>query len=203
MMDACTGKVCSTQRVATLGGRNDVPIDVSRFSCGPLGSTFGGDIGASILLTVSDELSPAANAVNDGARVGLRFLTRCGLDSSSSDETVIRVAKFATKLWRVMNGEDAGAVDMGFEGICSYDPVLRTTLLSLWQWIFPKGCIAIIRVQSWRSIKGESSELQKHFAVSTNDVMSVSEEDKKRSTEEDSALSDIQNVVTCPRRLMN
>jgi hypothetical protein len=192
MMDACTGKVCSTQRVATLGGRND--LDVCRFSCGPLGSTYGTDIGSSMLLTVSDEFYPAANAVNDGARAGLRLLTRCGLDSSSRDETVARVARFATKLWRVMNGEDPEADEKGNGGVCSGDPILRTALLSLWQWIYPKGCIAVIRVQSWRSMKGDSSEIQKYEVLSSG-VMSISDDEKKIAMEEEASLSDLQNVV--------
>jgi len=92
MMDACTGKVCSTQRVASIGGRNDNVEDISRYLCGPLGSSHGGDNGSALFLTVSNEVFPAANAVNDGARMGLKLIMRAGLDSSFKEETVVRVA---------------------------------------------------------------------------------------------------------------
>ena len=194
MMDACTGTVCSTQRVATLGGRNDVTFDAARLMCGPLGSSQGGDNGSALLMTVSD-VYPAASAVNDGARAGLKLLMRSGLDSSNTDETVVHVAKFATKLWRVMNGEDPGTRAAGDEGVCSNDAVLRTTLLALWQWIFPKGCIAVIRVQSWRSMKGDATQLR-YLELGAQDVMSVSDEEKRAAMEEENSMIDLQDTIS-------
>ena len=59
---------------------------------GPLGSSYGGDNGSALFLTVSNEVFPAANAVNDGTRMGLKLIMRAGLDSSFKEETVVRVA---------------------------------------------------------------------------------------------------------------
>jgi hypothetical protein len=45
MMDACTGKVCSMQRVGSIAGRNDLISSAARFLCGPLLASHGGDCG--------------------------------------------------------------------------------------------------------------------------------------------------------------
>jgi hypothetical protein len=45
MMDACTGKVCSMQRVGSIAGRNDLITSAARFFCGPLLASHGGDYG--------------------------------------------------------------------------------------------------------------------------------------------------------------
>ncbi|KAL7553517.1 hypothetical protein ACHAWF_016790, partial [Thalassiosira exigua] len=68
MMDACTGKVCSLQRVGSFCGQNRLVTSGSRFMNGPLGASCGGDNGSALLMTVSESTYPAANAVNDGAR---------------------------------------------------------------------------------------------------------------------------------------
>lgn len=74
MTDACTGKVCSTQRVGAIAGRNDLINATARFMNGPLGASHGGDNGSAMLVAVSSGGFPSANAVNDGARRGLRLL---------------------------------------------------------------------------------------------------------------------------------
>jgi len=104
---------------------------------------------------------PAANAVNDGVHRGLKLLKRAGDGSSISDKTIVRVAKFATLLWRTINGESGGkdaVADLGFssgivapvtsvvDGVCSHDAHLRCSLLSLWQWLWPKEYPAFRRV---------------------------------------------------------
>ena len=45
MMDVCTGKVCSMQRVGSIAGRNDLITSAARFLCGPLLASHGGDCG--------------------------------------------------------------------------------------------------------------------------------------------------------------
>jgi len=107
MMDACTGKICSTQRVAAIGGRNDLFTSTARFLNGPLGAANGGDNGSAILGMVTPATFPAAAAVNDGARRGMRLVTRAGKDpppKAYKDVVITRIARFATTLWRTING---------------------------------------------------------------------------------------------------
>lgn len=143
MMDACTGKICSLQRAGILVGRHDLISSLARFYTGPLGSPYGGDSGASVTI-------PAAGAVTDGARRGMKILRKAGRpkENSISPEVVVRVAKFATQLWRTVNGDNTN--DPSKLGICASDGELRCSLLSLWQWVFPRGCIAVLQVQSWK-----------------------------------------------------
>ena len=106
MMDACTGKICSMQRIATVGGRNELVTAAARYYNGSLGASHGGDSGSACLISVSPATYPAANAVNDGARRGLRLLARAGHPrETASDDVVVRIARFATNLWRTINGE--------------------------------------------------------------------------------------------------
>merc|ERR1712032_1521864 len=72
MMDACTGKICSWQRVGSFCGQRRLIQCGTRMMNGPLGASCGGDNGSTLLMTVSEVSLPAANAVNDGARRGLR-----------------------------------------------------------------------------------------------------------------------------------
>jgi hypothetical protein len=204
MMDACTGKVCSTQRVASLGGRNDNVYDIARYLCGPLGSAHGGDNGSALLLTVSQEVFPAANAVNDGARMGLKLLMRAGLDNSYNETIVVRVAKFATTLWRTMNGETtptmySSAVEallpMSADSACASDSHLRTSLLALWQWIWPKACYSVMRVQSWLAMKDNALLQKRCDELGAFEVMTLTERDKAAALEEEKSLGELQLAV--------
>ena len=199
MMDACTGKVCSTQRVASIGGRNDNVEDIARYLCGPLGSSHGGDNGSALFLTVSNEVFPAANAVNDGARMGLKLIMRAGLDSSFNEETVVRVAKFATTMWRTMNGEvikvsirqNGDATPEVADSICASDSLLRTSLLALWQWIWPKVCYSVMRVQSWLSMKENTVLINRLEELKATEIMTLTEQEKSAASEEERALSEL------------
>ncbi|CAJ1903339.1 unnamed protein product [Cylindrotheca closterium] len=198
MMDACTGRICSMQRVATIGGRNDLFSSTARFLNGPLGAANGGDNGSAILTMVTPASFPAAAAVNDGARRGLRLMTRAGREPKAySDVLITRIARFATTLWRTMNGEPLEVVDGvpgyvdGSLGICANDGVLRCSLLCLWQWIWPNACYATLRVQSWKTLEGK----QYYKDIGGEHVMKQSEEEKEGALLEEVSLKGICNLV--------
>lgn len=192
MFDACTGKVCTMQRAAIIGGRNDLFISAARFTQGPLGANHGGDNGSASLVSVTEDSHPAANAVNDGARQGLRLLNRAGRDNAYSDRAVVRVAKLATKLWRSINGEALPLPEQDSRrGACALDGHLRCNLLALWQWIWPKTCIAVLRVQSWGAIEGTP----RYVELGADQVMKLTQEEKDATKEEDAALQPLKNIV--------
>jgi hypothetical protein len=197
MMDACTGKVCSMQRVGSIAGRNDLIASVSRFLNGPLGACHGGDNGSAILMTVSAVTLPAANAVNDGARRGMRLLIRAGKEESSprERETVVRVARFGTRLWRTINGEPLeppkGQVSGKAMGVCAYDGILRCSLLALWQCIWPKGCYAVLRVQSWKAHEGT----QQYRDLGAHEVMQTSDREIAAAMAEEKSLEELNRLV--------
>lgn len=193
MFDACTGKVCSMQRAAIVGGRNDLCSSSSRFTQGPLGASHGGDNGSAFLLSVAEETYPAANAVNDGARQGLRTMKMAGRDQASSDVTVVRVARFATTLWRTINGEtsNTNARKSSGPGVCSQDGQLRCSLLSLWQWIWSKTCIAVLRVQSWDGIAGT----KRYLELGADKVMKFTAEEKEALKEEENACTGLKTIA--------
>ena len=197
MLDACTGKICSMQRVGTIGGKNDLLTSAARFLNGPLGASHGGDNGATAVTTVTAISYPAASAVNDGARRGLRLMTRAGRDTGLGEALITRIARFATTLWRTVNGEARtfsdsipGHVD-GSVGVCAYDGQLRCTLLCLWQWVWPKGCFAVMQVQSWKSHEGT----QHYKDIGADLVMKTSNEEKEASQEEEKYTEEISNLV--------
>ena len=193
MFDACTGKVCSMQRAAIIGGRNDLSTSSSRFTQGPLGASHGGDNGSAFLLSVAEDTYPAANAVNDGARQGLRTMKMAGRDQASSDVTVVRVARFATTLWRTTNGEisPTTASESSGPGVCSQDGQLRCSLLSLWQWIWSKTCIAVLRVQSWDGIAGT----KRYLELGADKVMKFTAEEKEALKEEEDACVGLKAIT--------
>jgi hypothetical protein len=201
-MDSCTGKVCSMQRVGAIAGRNDLITSVARFFGGPLGACHGGDNGSAILMAVSAGTFPAASAVNDGARRGMRLLSRAGHPSSQVHKEVVRVAIFATRLWRTINGEPAehpretpppGA---RLVGVCAYDGILRCSLLALWQWIWPKGCFALLQVQSWED-NGKAPK--EYFSGARHLVMQISEKEKALAAAEENSLAEIYRLVELER----
>jgi hypothetical protein len=204
MMDSCTGKVCSMQRVGAIAGRNDLISTLARFYLGPLGACHGNDNGSAVVAAVSALTFPAASAVNDGARRGMRLLSRAGHPSSQvRQEEVVRVAIFATRLWRTINGElaDVSQCNVTAEqeypllGVCAYDGILRCSLLALWQWIWPKGCYALLQVQSW----GEHENTAHYRNIGAHHVMKITEADKAAATAEENSLSDINRYVELER----
>lgn len=206
MLDACTGKICSVQRVAILSGKNDIVLGGSRLFNGPLGASDGNDNGSIVQTSLSQLYMPVANAVNDGVHRGLKLLKRAGEPNYAKEKTIVRVAKFATLLWRTINGESGGkdaVADLGFssgtvapvtsvvDGVCSHDAHLRCSLLALWQWLWPKECPAVRRVQSWR--QRERSPLYKELGA--DDVMKVTDEEREAAAAEDAVCSSLKNVV--------
>ncbi|KAL7555739.1 hypothetical protein ACA910_002244 [Epithemia clementina (nom. ined.)] len=201
MMDACTGKVCSMQRVGAIAGRNELYAAASRFFCGPLGTSHGGDNGSAMLTTVSAASSPAASAVNDGARRGLKLLNRAGHPRGDAvgRDVVVRVAIFATRLWRIINGEPpepskVATTKGSFQsrlGVCAYDGSLRCSLLCLWLWLWPKGCFAVLQVQSWKSLENTPE----YRALGAHRVMKITEAEKAGAILEENSLSELSRLV--------
>lgn len=192
MLDACTGKISSLQRVGAIGGRNDLTTAASRFFNGPLGASHGGDNGASVVVTVHPKSYPAASAVNDGARRGLRLLSRAGhpKEPTIEDALLVRIAKFASDLWRTINGEpiqlsnDLHSNTNAKVGVCAYDGHLRCTLLALWQWCWPRprGCFAVLLAQ-YKKIGGDT-------------VMKASREEEEASNADEASLGDLSRLVS-------
>lgn len=200
MMDACTGKICSTQRVAAIGGRGDLCTSAARFFTGPLGESYGGENGSALLLSVSEISYPAANAVNDGARYGLALLRKAGAieDKETSNKTIARIAKFATSLWRTINGDSTPPpsatlpqTSTGKNGICAFDGQLRCTLLSLWMWLWPSRCHTVTRVQTWQQLMGKEQYKQ----LGGDLVMHSTEAEIKAAIDEEKSIASIQHVV--------
>jgi hypothetical protein len=165
---------------------------------GPLGACHGGDNGSALLVSVSQSTFPAAHAVNNGARRGLRLLSRAGHPRETfGDDVVVRVARFATRMWRTINGERADPPILlaqgsaGFNGVCAYDGPLRCTLLALWQWIWPRGCFAVLQVQAWRANELTSKQVE----LVANHVMNSSEIEKTAVAQEENLLSDLNRLV--------
>jgi hypothetical protein len=195
MMDTCTGKVCSMQRVGAIAGRNDLIASAARFMTGPLGASHGGDNGSAIHTSVSAITLPAASTVNDGARRGLRLVGKAGHPKETASEaTIARVAIFATRLWRTINGEPADSPEQPVQfptGVCAYDGALRCSLLALWQWIWPRGCFAVLAVQSWTA----QESTQRYKDIGAHLVMKISEEEKAEAFTEENSLADINRFV--------
>lgn len=195
MMDACTGKICSLQRAGSFSGQGRLCAQGARFTNGPLGSSFGGDNGSSLLLTVSDSTLPAANAVNDGARRGLRLLKDPCKDGIN--QTSARVAKFASRLWRTMNGEAVAPNTSRASsvpdtvGICAHDSQLRCQLVALWQWIWPRHCFQVLKSQSWHAMEGTPQ----YYALGMDQVIKTTVEEKDAASLEDQALAELGKAV--------
>ena len=149
---------------------------------------------------------PAANAVNDGARRCLRLLKQAGKPAQNfvaSEATLVRVATFATQLWRTINGE-LGGIESSFttfdritpitgavDGICAHDGYLRCSLLSLWQWLWPKGCVAVLRVQSWKEHEGTA----RYKSLGADEVMKIDDSEKEAAMAEDSYCGDLRRIT--------
>lgn len=200
MMDACSGKVCSHQRVGSIGGRNDLVSSTARFLNGPLGASHGGDSGSAVVYTVGPVSYPSANAVNDGARRGLKLITRAGKpkEVGISEELVVRVAKFATNLWRTINGEPDNICDSipgsfkGVVGLCAIDGHLRCSLLALWQWLWPRGCFALMQVQARKTTAWSKD----YKDLGVDKVMRMSDEEMAALADEESSMMELHRLVS-------
>ena len=204
MLDACTEKIGTTQRTAILVGRNDFVRCGSRLYNGPLGASSGSDSGSAIHMSASKSHMPVADAVNDGARHGCQLLMKAGIKTTPSEhQTIVRVATFASKLWRTINGELGGLTNVlndGFntfpvtsavDGVCAQDGYLRCSLLALWQRLWPKGCIAVVRVQSWKDKEGTAL----YKGLKADQVMKTTDEEQTATAGEDKLLTDLRKVV--------
>jgi hypothetical protein len=109
---------------------------------------------------------------------------------------IVRVAKFATSLWRTINGDNAPPTSAKttslpskeHDGVCAYDGHLRCSLLSLWQRLFSNGCYAVLRVQAL-----EGTPLCKSLGADL--VMKITDAEKKAASAEEESLADINNIV--------
>lgn len=154
-----------------------------------------------MLTTVSAASYPAASAVNDGARRGLKLLNRAGhpRGEAVSRDVVVRVAVFATRLWRIINGEppEPAAEPKGRAsflpsiGVCSYDGALRCSLLCLWLWLWPKGCFAVLQVQSWKNLENTDE----YKAIGAHRVMKITEAEKAAAILEENSLNELSRLV--------
>lgn len=191
MMDACTGKVCSLLRVGVVGGHHDLVSCCSRLLSGPLGPCHGGDNGAALLISPQGGTFPVASAINDGARRGLRLLSRAGHPREEvSEDVVAKVALFATKLWRLVNGELYNGEEASLP--VAYDIALRCSLVALWQWLWPRGCLPVLQVQAWTAHEGTP----RYKEISAHLVLRTSEEEKTVSKSEDSSLEGLEKLVS-------
>ena len=171
---------------------------------GPLGASYGGDNGSALLLTVSGATYPAANAVNDGARRGLRLLRDSCVDDPESMErgkirsnydtnAIVRVSNFATKLWRTINGErlESGPTPTPRRanfGVCAHDTHLRCALVALWQWIFPRQLLLT------RSFPAKEV-IPQNCPIQLRHIMKATEEEEEAAVLEDDALKPLIKVV--------
>jgi hypothetical protein len=199
MLDACTGKICSSHRVAAITKCNTVSDSGNLLFNGPLGASYGSENGASIHTFVAEHTMPAANAVNNGARRGLKLLKQSGKSGHAVTEiTLVRVAKLATDLWRTVNGELGGIgskhnvagvtpITSAVDGICAHDGILRCSLLSLWQWLWGgKECIAVLRVQSWKKVEGTT----RYKALGADEVMKIEDCEKEAALAEEKSCDE-------------
>jgi hypothetical protein len=141
--------------------------------------------------------NPAADAVNDGARRGLRLLSRAGHPrDETTDEIVARVARFATDLWRTINGHKVqssknDSLDTAADGVCANDGILRCSLLSLWQWIWPKACYSIKKVQNWRS----HEDTPRYKALGAAKVLKIYDEENEAAVAEEKSFEALTSIV--------
>jgi hypothetical protein len=120
---------------------------------------------------------------------------RAGHPKESVDKSIIvRVARFATRLWRTINGDPPEPSYLDEEpvtGICSFDGALRCSLLALWQLIWPRGCFSVLQVQDWKS----DEHTKTYSDLGAQLVMQISENEKAAATAEESSLADINRLV--------
>lgn len=122
------------------------------------------------------------------------FISKAGRETRNAERGVVRVAKFATTLWRTINGEftrNTLLENIDRTGVCAHDGHLRCTLLSLWQRIWPSGCFAVLRAQTWKQHEGT----QKFKELGVDLVMFTSDEDKEAASFEDEMCGELKRIV--------
>ena len=196
MLDACTGRVCSLQRVGSFCGQRSLLSAGSRFMNGPLGSSYGGDNGSALLMIVSDFFYPAANGVNAGARIGLRLLKDTCKDGKYTSQVIVKVATFASRLWRTINGEKMSRFSINEEleksiCVCAHDTHLRCTLVALWQCLWPRHCFHLMRAQLFHAMEGTPQ----YAALGMDGVLKQTPEEKEATAKEDEILAPLANIV--------
>merc|ERR1712224_548039 len=102
-----------------------------------------------------------------------------------------------TDLWRTINGEPLVLTDSNFathkisSGVCAFDGHLRCTLLALWQWIWPRGCFAVLQVQVRKANEWTGS----YEDLGVDKVMKTSEEEKLAANEEEASLAALDELT--------
>ena len=76
-------------------------------------------------------------------------------------------------------------------GVCAYDGHLRCSLLSLWLWLWPKRCFAVLQVQLWKSHEGT----KKYKDLGAYHVMKCTDEEKAAASAEEASLEGINRLV--------
>jgi hypothetical protein len=76
--------------------------------------------------------------------------------------------------------------------VCGNDGQLRCALLALWQWIWPRGCFAVMQVQTWKSHEGT----QHYRDIGADYVMKISNEEKEVSNAKEASLAEITRLVS-------
>lgn len=145
---------------------------------------------------VSDFSYPAANAVNAGARFGLRLLKDPCKDKKYRDETVIKVAIFASRLWRTINGEQCSKHSSSQEktetfSVCAHDTHLRCILVALWQCIWNKHCMQLMKAQTWHAVEGTPQ----YYAMGADKVLKQTPDEKSATAREDEVLQPLADIV--------
>mmetsp|Transcript_4704 Transcript_4704/g.7335 ORF Transcript_4704/g.7335 Transcript_4704/m.7335 type:complete len:207 (+) Transcript_4704:1-621(+) len=110
----------------------------------------------------------------------------------STDEMVVRAARFATDLWRTMNGHDIRSTSTA-DGVCANDSVLRCSFLALWQWIWPKACFAVLKVQSWRC---QHEDTPRYKRLGAPKVLQVYPEETAASETEERSYEPLLQLVS-------
>ena len=119
-------------------------------------------------------------------------------ETGVGEDLVVRIAHFATNMWRTINGEpikleSSSPGDFkGNTGICSSDAQLRCSLLASWQWLWGKGCPALIQVQ----VRKSNEWTKGYNELGVDRVMKTSEQEKICATEEEKSLSDLHRLVS-------
>lgn len=149
-------------------------------------------------MTVSDFSYPAANGVNAGARLGLRLLKDpCKADDNKkySNEAVIKVATFATRLWRTINGEQCNNFtangDKTRASVCAHDSYLRCALVALWQCIWNKHCMQLLKAQGWHAMKGKPE----YYAMGIDKILQQTLKEKDAVAREDAVLQPLAEII--------
>ncbi len=201
MLDCCTGRIATTQRAAinSCYGTGSVEA-LNRIVNGPLGRTFGEENASGALGLVKDRNFPTANSVNNGCRAGMGLLKRAGSEDTWTKKkfevpTVMRVAKFATRLWNSMHSHEV-----------RLDEDLRISFVNVWTLLWPTrlnksqldvGCPALYRARKVLAAGGSAAnEVQKFFRHDPSTELRIaSEEDMSKVNEAKKIMGEIKAIM--------